>query len=212
MSFSDLEYDWREEMFELVDVSVHRRIALQEQDEDGEWTDRSGSWVDSEKFENPSALRYSDIQGTLTGKARYSDYMDQMILGVPEDKGSGFSSSDDRIDSIGVQIRAVSDKELDEYVRKGRVQYFEASEYNDERVHVTLFISTQRFDEICRAAVEPDVTFQIGINMKCWHWTGPIGDGKTFFKTDGYDKAELAYISLSRQVTEPVASDQDDQD
>ena len=160
MGFSDLENGWHHEIFDLVDVSIHRSVELQGKDGDGDWIERSASFPESdEAFENVEELRYSEPQGTLAGKARFADYMDEMVLGVPEDKKD--SGDQTRIFSVSVQIATVPDDEIAERAKKGRIQFFKANEYMDECVNIHLYISSERFDEICRASAEPDVTFQI---------------------------------------------------
>jgi len=203
MGFSDLEQGWHHEIFDLVDVTIHRSVELQEKDDDGGWIDRLASFPESdEAFGNVEELRYSEPQGTLAGKARFANYMDEMVLGVPEDKiDSGVQT---RIASVDVQIGTVPDDEIAERAKKGRIQCFEAYEHMDKCVNICLYISSERFDEICSAAAEPDVTFQIGINIKGWHWLGSDGESKIFFKADGYDLAELASITVSRKIPNPA--------
>lgn len=203
MGFSDLEQGWHHEIFDLVDVAIHRSVELQEKDGDGGWIERLASFPESdEAFGNVEELRYSELQGTLAGKARFANSMNEMVLGVPEDKiDSGVQT---QILSVNVQIETVPDDEIAERAKKGRIHFFEADEYMDECVNIRLYISSERFDEICSAAAEPDVTFRIGINIKGWHWLGHDGESKIFFKTDGYDLAELASITVSRKIPNPA--------
>ena len=200
MGLSDIEYGWRQEIFDYVDVKIVRSVRLEEKSDEGEWEERCASWVDAGEFEKARELRYSEIQGSILGKARFSDFMDQMFLGVPENKENGLTAETKRLNSIDINIRVLTDEEFANRTINRRIQFLEASEYQDERVYVTVLITKERFDDVCQIAAEPDVSFQIGLNLKCWYWIGPIGDSKIFFKSDGYDPAELAYITTARTV------------
>lgn len=217
MGFSDLHYGWHRQLFELSDVSISREIQLQESGEDGAWQERSpdisGDFAESEEearkladeYGNKGELRHSGLRGTLNANARMTDHMDQMALGVPDDKQSIHIPREQRVDRVRIQITATDSPNAS---KRGSIRYFEESEYVEADVYATFYVTEACFDDIVRMTNEPGAVLQVSLNIRGWYWLGPIGDSQVYINSTGWERAELGAIRATRSIPNPTPSDE----
>jgi glutamate/tyrosine decarboxylase-like PLP-dependent enzyme len=48
--------------------------------------------------------------------------------------------------------------------------------------------------------MQSSVKLEVALNMKCWHWVGPIGDSRIYIDTKKVENAELALVSVCKAI------------
>jgi hypothetical protein len=213
MAFDDLIYGWKGKNFNLRDIRVFTKVEVEELDSDGKWFAYLSLDDSDDKSQRP--LRYKYSRRRLVAKASIPDdiYSD-LLLGVPEDKKRE-SMSDSKLDfiilEIGEELVKVSgEKPPAAPDILGSISYFAADEYADELIFARFTVSTEVFDYIEKMANQSNRTLTAYLEMKCWHWLGPIGDLAIYIAKD--EKSHPVYLSkLAATVNKPTIS-QGDQD
>jgi len=214
MGFSDINFRWHHENFDLYDVELLCSIELQELDDDGDWVERAPFFLgvfsdtddkkdkENKKYETPKDIKYTNSKRTLRAKAKYSDasYND-IYLGVPEDKQS-VNSRETQIEYFDFLLHETDIDDLDRIVKSGSFGFIE----DDSEMpikggpYAEFYAPSDVFDDIERLCSKTNIQLHVSINRKGWQWTGPIGDGQIYLDTENRELAEFAGITFSNKL------------
>ncbi|WP_040727664.1 hypothetical protein [Thiomicrorhabdus sp. Kp2] len=216
MSFTDLEFRWHQEYFELFDLEFTTTADLLELDENEEWFSRAPRLLglfehsneekqaQNEMYENPNEVKYSNPLRRLRAKAKFEDSYNSMLLGVPEDKESP-TSRHNRIDYFNLILREVDTTDnIDLVVKSGTFFYFKGNpEISiEDEVYAEFGVTKEIFDCIEKWLLKSDIQLSVYINRKGWLWVGPINDKEMYFDKENNEKAEFSGITFTKIFTE----------
>ncbi len=214
MGFRDLNFRWHNERFDLYDVELLCGTVLQQLDNNGDWVDRSPSFLDvfsdaneksseeNSEYENPKGIKYTNSRRTLRAKAKYSDdlYSD-IFLGVPEDKQT-ISSREKKIEYFNLSIREIDVDDMNRVVKSGSFGFIKDNPELSIKgfPYAELYAPSDVFDHIEKWLTKPNIQLSVSINRKGWQWTGPIGDRQIYLDTENGELAEFAGITVRNKL------------
>ena len=205
MGFNNLQHGWIDIRFTLEDVKLVDSIRLYKRKEDGELELHRPVFIhsaaDEERFEKANEFRYVDAARQLRAYARIDMEYWNMFVGVPKNKERVKTGSIEPLGLLEMHIYENSELRIEELVARGSISHFPPTEDFGGLTYAELGLPIETFDKVERIAGQSDVDISIVLNLKCWHWKGPIGDGE-FYIDESKDKAELAELIISRKIAD----------
>jgi hypothetical protein len=220
MAFSDLKFGWNNFVFELRNIELINHIDLQENDEEYGWVKRDVIFLDSIdpdypentpervlRFEGHKDLRYSGRKGRIAATAvPQTDFpSDDLFLGVPENRESLTGAEDSRLDSIEVKIHMLSEGDIERNPHPNfynRIGYTSGSEYHNACAYMQIYLPSDAYSRLEEMIVSSTSKLQLDLNIKCWHWNGPIGDNHLYIPEKKSEDENFRYkVEIGSIVT-----------
>lgn len=216
MAFSDLEFGWYRQWFELRNVELGGVIDLLENTEEDGWSTRNppsfvfaGQEEEKPKIEAyetySNEMRYSALRRILRAEARVPiDSFDKMYLGVPEDKQSS-SSSESQLPYLPISIREIDleERTAASLVKAGHIGYIDPdpeTPYGLSGPYAELYVPKEVFDSLDQLTSDPDIVIEVGLAIKGWRWLGPIADSEIYVSNKETQPADLLTIQAKRKI------------
>jgi hypothetical protein len=220
-----IKYGWYPFHLDLADVKLGSRVELQQRDEDGDWSERTSSWLlfgadicdddkhkqEVEAWEKNENLRYTKPVRTLSAVANFSS--GRIFLGVPEDKNNVYPE-EGGVSSFKFTLRE-HDGEVTTY-NQGSMGYSEGDdEYpgTAEKAYLEYWITPDAMDSIEKMIGSDNMKFDASVVLKCWHWTDHSSKPHLYLSKDHSERVQFGSITALRffpdQNTNLVEDDPD---
>lgn len=221
MDKNDLKYGWHKEAFILNEVNLQSQITL-EKNKDGKWsehepgsfkyifadTDEQRKEIDS-AYEQINNFRYSKSKRVLTAKAQLSRSARSTVCLINPEKASDEDINKSVINSFSLYISEDDSEDISDCIKSGHIGFVEGVSEIGLRgyPYVQFYLTSAHFDDLEQILNQPGASIQISVNRKGWYWIGPIGDSVIFMNPEKTESAELAGISVSKEISKMHADE-----
>jgi hypothetical protein len=200
-----IEHGWAEFEFILHDVKFFSSVELQQQDGEGGWKrrDTPPDHFDEEaiaKWEQENNLRYSKNR-SLTAVAKIPDSSQEMLIGVPDDKGDvlpgkGYFEEIDFYLSDHTFKYTTMFGHVFEGTKyfKGKMRCVKRDDEDTKKVRLESAIPLSAMDDVERWIDAGNKTFLLTVLVKCWNFLGPIGDSRLYVDEEEINPVEVVAI------------------
>ena len=205
-----IKYGWYPFHLDLAEVKLYSTVALQQRDEDGDWSgrdsfdffgvdifDRDEDKQEVEAWEKNENLRYTKPRRGLSAVAKFSS--GGIYLGVPEDKDNVYPEEGGVI-SFEFILRTLDGNNVTPY-NQGSMVYFEGDdEYprTAEKVVLDCWITPDAMDSIEKMIGSDNMKFHASVVLKCWHWTDPSSETHLYLSKEHSERAQFGSVTASR--------------
>ncbi|MES9949390.1 MAG: hypothetical protein ABW118_10555 [Candidatus Thiodiazotropha sp.] len=221
MDKDGLKYGWHREAFILNEVNIQKQITL-EKNEDGKWseheprsfkyifadTDEQRKEIDS-AYEQINDFRYSKSKRVLTANAQLSSSARSTVCLIDPEKASDEDINKSVIGKFSLNISEAESNNISDCVKSGHIGFVEGvSELGlGGYPYVQFYLTSAHFDDLEQILNQQGASIQISVNRKGWYWIGPIGNSVIFLNPEKTESAELAEISVRKEISKMHADE-----